>query len=161
MAKKEIDYESDMFIDESQLDIECLEQADLMVLYGKNEALEEYYKELAKDELDLIKANLDKEIREFPERFDIDKITEPVVTATILRDKRYRKAYKKYLEAQYAHKVAIKATIACTQRKDMLETIVKLHGQNYFAGPKVPRDLKQERINRRKRNNERIKLNKD
>ena len=37
------------------------------------------------------------------------------------------------------------------QRKDMLETLSKLHGQSYFAGPKTPRDLTKERELREKK----------
>ena len=36
------------------------------------------------------------------------------------------------------------AVYAFEQRKTSLENLVRLHGQQYFAGPKMPRDLRKE-----------------
>jgi hypothetical protein len=36
-------------------------------------------------------------------------------------------------------------------RKAALENLVQLHGQNYFAGPKVPRNLSKERDEKEER----------
>ena len=137
-----MNYEQDVEISSDDLDIECLDQPTLMLKYGKHKA--EMDKELAleKEKLDLVKAEIDKKIREVPEDFGITtKITETVITNTILANEDYRKAYKKYLDANYEHNVARSAVDAVSQRKDMLEALIRLHGQQYFAGPKVPRDL--------------------
>jgi len=40
------------------------------------------------------------------------------------------------------------------QRKDALENLVRLHGQQYFAGPKMPRDVQWERQQKIERSND-------
>ena len=49
-------------------------------------------------------------------------------------------------------------------RKAALENLVQLHGQSYFAGPSVARNLQKERerkIEKRKQANTRIRINKN
>ena len=48
---------------------------------------------------------------------------------------------------------------AFEQRKDALENLVRLHGQQYFAGPKIPRDLPSEMEKRTNKNKEVNKKN--
>ncbi|MHA1794692.1 MAG: hypothetical protein ACTSUK_01155, partial [Promethearchaeota archaeon] len=68
-----MDFEKDVNIDETILDIEWLEQPNLMLKYGKLvvQARKEY--DLAKENLDVVKAELDKEIRNDPAKFDLPK----------------------------------------------------------------------------------------
>jgi hypothetical protein len=95
----------------------------------------------AKEELEFVRAELDKAIRSNPDRYDIDKITEAVVIATITIHKDYQKASSVLINAKYENDMAYGAVKAIDARKDALENLVRLHGQQYFAGPKVPRDL--------------------
>jgi len=59
-----MDYEKDMEIDETALDVEWLEQPRKTMAYGKNVALAELLSAKAKENLEYVKANLDKQIRE-------------------------------------------------------------------------------------------------
>lgn len=156
-----MDYENEIFIDANSLDVEWLVQPELMLKYGKNEADCERTMDLTKEKLDLVKADLDKNIRESPDSFGITKITETVVSNTILMQDEYKEMYQAYLDAKYEHNVAKAAVRAFVQRKEALENLVKLHGQQYFAGPKVPRDLTAERNKKREMNikaNEKVSL---
>ena len=101
--------------------------------------------DIAKEKLDLTKAELDKEIRMHPESFDIAKITEAAVTAAIISHSKYKEANRNYLDAKYESDVSSAAVRAIDARKDALENLVRLHGQQYFAGPKIPRDVHWER----------------
>lgn len=157
-----MNYERDMEIDESALDVEWLEQPNLVMRYSRNEAETERRKDLAKESLDLVRAKLDKDIRINPELFGLGdlKITETVVSNAIISHEDYKEAYKEYLDANYEYTLAKNAMKAVVQRKDALENLVRLHGQNYFAGPKVPRDLTKERQNREitvEANNKKVK----
>lgn len=143
--KEELDYEQDIIIDDSALDLEWLDQPALFLKYSRNLAqcnqrLDEY-----KQNLDIVKAEADSNIRKNPDKYKIDKITEAVVTNLILQDEDYQEAYKAYLNAKYEVDIATGAVRAFDQRKSALENLVKLHGQSYFAGPKLPRDLSAER----------------
>jgi len=134
-------YEEDMRIDESALDVECLDQADLMLKYTTLQAELQRDEELSREDLDLKRAELDKAIRSDPDKYDIDKVTEAVVMNTIIKDVVYRKMNAEYIDTKFENNVAKGAVRAVAARKDMLERLILLHGQQYFAGPKMPRDL--------------------
>jgi len=152
-----MNYERDIHIDETSLDIEWLEQSALMFKYGTNEADMEREKDLAKERLDLVKADLDKSIRENPEKFGIAKITEAAVSNTIISQDEHKTAYHEFLEIQHEYNIAKVAVRAVAQRKDALENLVRLHGQQYFAGPKIPRDLSEERKAYRESTDKRVR----
>jgi|ADurb_Cas_03_Slu_FD_contig_123_38984_length_8142_multi_4_in_2_out_2_6 hypothetical protein len=136
-----MNYEEDIKIDETALDVEWLGQPKLMLRYAQHAAKMRMETDIAKEKLDIMRAELDKEVRMNPDSFDIAKITEATVLAAIISDSRYQKANKAYLEAKYESDIAQSAVRAFDARKDALENLVRLHGQQYFAGPKMPRDL--------------------
>ena len=146
-----MNYEKDIEIDDTALDIEWLEQPRKMMQYSKNAAFRRMKLEEAKQALDIAKAEVDNKIRKNPEMFGIEKITENVISATILIANEYQEAYAEYLTAKYESDMASGAVQAFEQRKSALENLVKLHGQQYFAGPKIPRDLNWEREQRQKK----------
>ena len=47
------------------------------------------------------------------------------------------------IEAAKVHALLSNAVMAMEQRKRMLEVLITLHGQEYFAGPSTPRNLVQ------------------
>lgn len=139
-----MNYEQDVRIDETALDVEWLEQPSLMMKYARV-AIEARKKlDQAKEVLDVAKAELDKQIRTKPEDYGIDKITESVVQNTILLQDEYKTANADIIEAKYQTDMANAAVRAVEARKDALENLVRLFGQSYFAGPKMPRDLTHE-----------------
>ncbi len=153
-----MDYEKDIQIDESALDAMWLDQPSLMFKYAKNAAEMRRELDLAKEKLDLVKAELDKEIRTNPDKFGIEKITEAVVTNTMITTLKYKKANDEFLNVKYEVDVAQAAVVAMSQRKDALENLVRLHGQQYFAGPKVPHDISELRESRQKNVNKSITI---
>jgi hypothetical protein len=143
-----LNYAKDVEIDCDQLDLELLEQAALFMKYGMNAARQRKYLDIVKEKLDLVKAELDQKIRTFPSNYKIDKVTEAVVSSTIIQQDEFKEANKEYIEAKYTLDVAQVAVSAMNQRKSVLEDLVKLHGMQYFAGPRIPRDLRQKREER-------------
>lgn len=141
-----MNYERDAQIDESALDIEILEQPRLMMKYAEHAARTKQEADEASEELNVIRAELDKRIRQNPEDFGVDKITETVVSNTILLQDAYKEASQKLIQANYEANMAKLAAQTISSRKDCLEAMVKLHGQLYFAGPKIPRDLTYEAL---------------
>lgn len=139
-----MDYEKDMKIDPNALDVEWLEQPNLMMKYGRIAAQTKVDMDMAKEKLEVVKAELDKDIRLNPEKYDIAKLTESVVTNTIILQPEYKEASEVYIKASYEFNMARYAVQAISDRKDALENLVKLHGMQYFAGPSVPRDLSKE-----------------
>jgi len=139
-----MDYEKDIKIDETALDVEWLNQPLLAVKYGKYYA--ECFKELQQTEenIKVIRAELIKKINDNPELYlgDGVKPTGPNVEACYRNHKDHKRAKEEWIEAQYNLNIASAAKSEISfSRKSALENLVILHGQNYFAGPKMPRDL--------------------
>ena len=139
-----MNYEKDLTIDPDSLDTEWLDQPRLMLRYAKHASKMKMEVERAKEKLDIIRADLDKKIRVVPEEFGITKLTESVITSTVITQVKYRTGNEAFLEAAYEANMAQGALRALEGKKTALENLVKLHGQQYFAGPSVPRDLSKE-----------------
>jgi hypothetical protein len=98
---------------------------------------------LAKAEafLEVTEAEVKLEIRKKPLKFGFaDKITEGVVKELLVTDKRYRDALQAVNSTK--HDVDVLAAVINTleHRKRALESLVTLHGQNYFSKPKVSKE---------------------
>lgn len=159
-----LNYEKDAQIEEDALDLEWLDQPSLMMKYAIAAADARAELDRAKERLDIVVAQLDREIRAKPSKFGIDKVTEAVVEHTILLQPKRQEASNAVIKAKYESDMAYNAVKSIEARKDALENLVRLHGQQYFAGPKVPRDLGWERKERQKRSDagvaSRLKRNK-
>jgi len=110
--------------------------------------------ERAEEDLKVIRSELILEANKNPDKClgDGVKLTDPKVEAYYRSHPDHKEAKEKYFAAQ--KKLAIieiaKNEIAFT-RKAALENLVTLHGQQYFAGPKMPRDIKYEVGQRREK----------
>ena len=154
-----MNYEQDIVINESALDVEWINQASLAAKYGRNWAECKQELLLAEENIKLVRSELIKQVHEDPDKYlgaDI-KPTGPVVEAYYRNHKRHKAAKQEIADAQFEANVAEIAykEISYT-RKAALENLVKLHGQQYFAGPSVPRDLSEEVAIRKKELNQRV-----
>lgn len=146
-------YEDDIKIDEQALDVEWLDQAQRMVKYCRIAAEAHRDMDFAKEELDAVRARLDQAIRADPDAYGLSPgargaVTEGSIQSAILLDDDYRKSSKVYMNLKYENDVAASVVRAFDHRKSALENLVRLHGQSYFAGPSIPRDLAEERRRR-------------
>jgi hypothetical protein len=147
---KELNYEEDVRIDEDSLDVECLDQAALALTYGKNWAELKRDVERAEEKLKIIRSELIREANEDPvECCGKDKPNAADIEAFYRNDPRHKKAKEVLIEANYELSYGeIAKNEICYTRKAMLEALIRLHGQMYFAGPSVPRDLSFEAKNK-------------
>lgn len=137
----DLNYERDVSIDETALDVEWLQQSHLMYKYVKYQADTKKAMDEAKEMLDFIRAKLEMDIRANPENYGLSKVTESAIASSILLQPEYQESSKKYIEAKYENDVAVAAVRAIDQKKTALENLVKLLSVSYFAGPSTPRDL--------------------
>lgn len=144
-------YDDDMYIDENALDVEILEQPSLMVKYSQLLAEARRTRDLSKEALDLKKAEIDLDIRDDPAKYDLEKITVAAVEACILMEEEYQTAQKELNDANYQVNVLQGVVSAIDHRKSALENLIKLHGQQYFAGPSTPHDLSDLRKERKEK----------
>lgn len=156
-----MNYEKDIEIDETALDLEWLEQPSLMIKYAKHLAETNRLMDSVKEKRDIVRAELDLDIRKNPDDYNIDKITEAVVQSVILLQDKYKEINKKYFDACFEYEMSKLAVRAIEHRKEALENLVKLHGQQYFAGPRMPLDISREKRNReenRQESNKAVKI---
>ena len=95
-----MDYELDIIIDETALDLEWLNQPALFMKYARHSAKARRDVDEAKQNLDICKAEMDRKVREDPNKYGLDKVTEGAITSAILTTATYKKAYQDYLDAK-------------------------------------------------------------
>lgn len=147
--------EQDRQIDPDSLDVAWLEQPNLFYKYSSalDEAMEKRNDakvevEIQKDNVDRVKAELDAEIRDDPESFDLEKVTETSIQSAIIRSDKYQEALKQYHQAKKDLNAAqneVNQLFSCVntmdQRKAALEGLARLLNQSYFSAPAEPKDL--------------------
>lgn len=155
-----LNYEEDIRIDPDALDLEWLQQADKMLLYAKHSADMRKEMDEAKERLDVGKARIELSIRADPEAYGLAKVTEAGIQSTLLIQDEYCRLVQQYHDAKYESDIALGAVRALDQKKTALENLVKLLGASYFAGPKAPRDLQDEYLEKaeRRKANSKVKV---
>lgn len=143
MKKRKDEEEFDFFdIDKDMLDREWVNQPKLFYNYASQLADARREVEEARAGLDIIRAEVDKSIRDDPKEYDLpDKITETLISNTIIQQSEYEKALTVLRDAKYNVDILQAAVSALDHRKSALERLVSLHGQNYFATPKAPDEM--------------------
>lgn len=148
----------DIKIDPYQLDLECHGQSDMFIGWAEKASDAKADMENARSELSETEAKLKIECRITPENFGLEKATDKAVEDAVKASPKYLKKVKAYNEARARHhwlsEVAVKGA---DMRKKMLNDLVSLHGQQYFAGPNVPRNLGEAYAERRKQKEEQAK----
>ena len=157
------EYLEDIRIDENSLDIEWLEQASLAMKYGKiwNDAKKKV--RMIEEQIKVTRSELIEEAYENPqELLNVSKATAQTVEAYYRNDEAYKELKDALIEAEHElNIIEIAKNEICFTRKSALENLVVLHGQQYFAGPKVPHNLTQLRNDRElqiRQANKKVKL---
>lgn len=141
MSENEVNYEEDLRIDPDALDTEWLDQSRLFMKYAEEAAKAKREMDKMKENCDVVYAETDSRVRTNPEKYDIEKITESTVKATITKSKRYQSAIEDFNHSKFDYDIAQAAVRAFDMRKSALENLVRLLGQSYFAAPMEPRNL--------------------
>lgn len=134
-------FEKDRKVDPTQLDMECVRQTDLFFKYAEAGVDAQIAEERAKRKLETVQARLEMACRRDPESFKLQKPTESAVAAAVRLHPDFEAAQEEYLKAKKEARLIQVAVDTMDQKKRMLENLITLHGQQYFAGPSVPRDL--------------------
>ena len=146
-----IDYDRDMYIDETALDVESCDQASLAMKYIRHYARCRKALTLADEKVKIVRSELIMEANADPEGCCGKKSPNAADIEAYYRNHvRHKAAKTEWVEAQYECDMAEGAkNEICFTRKAMLENMTVLFGQKYFAGPSVPRNLTEERDARR------------
>lgn len=132
-------YESDLMIDQNQLDREWKKQPTLFMAYLKESIKAQTESQRAKENLEVIRAELYLLIRSGKERDGV-KFTETLIESEIRADKSFQRATEEYSQSVENYKILDAAVKAFEHRKSALENMVKLHIAGYFSTPKESGD---------------------
>jgi len=136
----EFQYEEDLEIDPDALDTEWMNQPRLYQRYAEQLAIADREAKHRKEKMDTKRAELT--LQAHMDGIDgLEKLTEAKVSAWIQTHPEYQAVKEDLIEAEYEAQLLKGAVMAFSQRKNALENLVILHGQQYFASPKLPRDL--------------------
>lgn len=134
------DYKKDLRINRYKLERELVRQPQLYMEWATKATNATIEKEHAKQNLEVVKADIDKRIRKDPEKYGFPdgKATESGIKLQIAKHPKVEKANSYYLRALRDEKILNEAKVAFHHRKKMLESLVSLNIQLHFAEPKVP-----------------------
>lgn len=141
-------FKIDQKIDPAELDIAALMQAELFGTYAMAAVEARAAVDLAKAQLDAVEARLSLECRSNPSEFGLEKATESAVSQAVTCHSEYVEARDAMYDAKNKSAAADAMTSTIEMKKRMIEVLTTLHGQQYFAGPSVPRDLVERVANR-------------
>jgi arginine utilization protein RocB len=160
-------FKADLAIDPASLDVEAIRQAELFFKWAEKSATAKAEVDRLKLKMDTTESKLDARARRDPEAFGISKSTEGAISAAIKAHPDYIAAQEVWMLAREAGNLIDRAVEAMEQKKRMIEVLVTLHGQQFFAGPSVPHNLaesymeqtkqREENLNQRQAQKARIK----
>lgn len=108
-------------------------------------------KDLAEDQMELIEAKIDLEVRKNPVNFGLESTTEKSIRNVVISDKRSQaakkevyKAQQEIVQAKHLVDTLESAVKSLEHRKTALENLVYLHGQNYYSQPRAPKEVREE-----------------
>jgi len=129
-------------IDQHHLDYELLRQPTLVQIVSEELVRAETKRARAKENVELVKAELYTEVRNNPARYNInERATEGAIQAAIIQHARYREAMEAYLVAKEDHGVLSTGLEALQHKKSALENGVRLLLSGFWAPPSVPRNV--------------------
>lgn len=158
--KRPKDESSFIDIDENELDKEWIEQPKLYMRWATRLADAKLVVDEAKANWDLVIADLDASIRSKPQRYKLEKATEPAIKQAIMIQIEYTNAQQAFHSAKHRVGILEAGVQALEHRKRALEKLVDLYMANYFGTPRARdaagdyvRDVEQKSARRKYRRN--------
>lgn len=125
-------------IDRSSLDEEWAGQPELFYTHAEKLAFAKKELEHRRAQVDIAKAKVSLDVRRNPKEYKIDcRLTDKLIEQVVTVDVRVRRATAALQTSQHAVNILQAAVQALDHRKRALEGLVSLHGQGYFAAPRV------------------------
>ena len=129
--------ERDFQIDVNRLDEEWIRQPDLYRRYAVAAADAKQAHEEVKNDLSVIRADVEQQVRRNPDEFKLSKVTEGAIKTAIDLDEKVREAEEAVIGARHDMDVMQAAVGALDHRKAALGDLVRLFLADYFSKPQV------------------------
>lgn len=148
----EFDFEADLDIDKFRLDLECILHPTKYMKYAKAAAKANKRARIAEERVKTIRSELVNKAKQ----------TDAGKNATTLEayyrtNPAYKKAKEAWVEAQFEADLLTGAVFAMQAKKGMIESMVKLHGQEYYSTPTIDNESA-EKFNELKQRSARSKI---
>jgi len=131
-------YEDDLIlIDKYSLDVEWEKLPGLYDKWAREFVEAEYERDKAKEQLDVVRAEIDTEIRKRIGEGKSNKMTEAAISNTIILNKRYQQASNNYIDSVKAAKILDIARRSFENKKKSLERLTDLFLVGYWAEPRM------------------------
>jgi len=132
------EYSQDLRTSLENLDQHWLEQPGHFMKWGERWANAVATKDRAKENLEVLKAEIDKEIRKDWDKFGFDsKPTEPAIKSAIILEPRYKQASDEHIDAMEQVNIMAVAKSAFEHRKKQLDNLTSLYLAGFFSKPKL------------------------
>jgi hypothetical protein len=152
-------YKKDLTIDKFSLDQEWINQPLLFCEWAEKAVEASFERDKAKEQLDLIRAELDGKIRTNPSDYGLEKVTESAIANAIIQTSEYKKANNAFLEAVKDTRTYDVARESFDHKKKALEKLTDLFLAGYWSEPKIDKNVKEEFVEK-ETDNQRTLLNK-
>lgn len=140
------EFQKDKRINLSQLHIECKRQTGAYFRWAKRAVGAKSNADRLEMVKEVVEAQLQAKARKYPKKFGVQEgarggITEAAVKAAVYSHPDYVEARDQFLDAKEEAAILGKAETTMDHKKRMLELLVTLHGQSYFASPRIAKAL--------------------
>lgn len=137
-------YEQDLKIDPDDLERCWIEQPLLYMQYSEQWADACKERDHLKEQLDVTKSEIITDVKNNPEKYDLEKSpTVQVIDAIVLKQKEYKAASEKFNDAVHNARVLDTARTAFEHRKYALQSLTQLWLSNYYSNPSIPADARE------------------
>ena len=137
-------YKEDLQMDKHSLDSEWERQALLYMKWAEEYADAVLTRDRAKEKVELVQAELYKEIVESYIKEGEKKPTEGAITNITIGKVKFKEANSEYFEAKKNAEILAGAKEAMQHKKKALESMTHLWLGSYYAEPKIPAEAKKE-----------------
>ncbi len=139
------EYAGDLKINKHKLDDELVNQSGLYMKYAEQNAEALFDRDRAKENLDVVRAEIDSEIRNNWEAFGFEKKpTETAISGCIMQDEKYREANGDLIEKNRDTNILAAAKEAMNHKKSALSNLVALYLAGYYSEVPMPKDKKED-----------------
>jgi len=136
-------FHKDQKLDPNHLDLAAATQGETFFHWAQQAVVARRRADRAKLNVELEENTLALAIRKDPQNFGLVKVTEAAISATVKSHPDYQNAVVGLANAREEAGLLDVAVASMEQRKRMIEVLITLHGQQYFAGPSTPNNLGQ------------------
>lgn len=147
-------YTQDLIINEDDLATEWVEQPTKYMNYSEKRASAQQNKSMIKEELDVLKAQMERKIRSG--EIDIGKITEGAIKAALTEDREVQTKERELIQATYEASVMDGVVESFQHRKKALEKLADMAIFGITADPKGGRVDRVREIKKQRRSQEDI-----